>query len=101
MEFTERYTTRGGKSYLVKLSYNEKIRERDGADKFVQLVNVIDDRNQPVPLPITTAAFSTYEKFTTFGSYSSINYQGVREAAIEGLRAKIVTRIEDELESLG
>ena len=101
MEFTERYKTRSDKTYVIKLSYNEKIRERDNSEQFVSTVNVLDANNRPVVLPISISKFSTFENFTTFGSYCAINYQGVREAALEGLRTKILTRIEDELEGLG
>ena len=102
MDITERYTTTSGKTYLVKLTYNEKIRERDTADAFVQNIEVTDtDTMQPALLPVKSARFSTYENFTSFGSYSAINYQGTRAAAIEGLRTKILTRIEDALERLG
>jgi hypothetical protein len=101
MDITEKYLTRSGKSYLIRLTYNERIGERQKADDFVQSLDVIDfDTKAEVALPIKSAQFSTYEKFTSFGSYCAINYQGVRDAAISGLRTKILTRVEDLLESL-
>ncbi len=101
MDITQRYQTQTGKSYLIKLTYNENIRERDDATAFVQNLNVTDaETKQSVSLPVTTARFSTFERFTSFGSYCAINYQGVRDAAIGGLRAKVLTRIEDLLERL-
>jgi len=101
LDFLERYTTQAGKEYIIKLNYNEQIGERDGAESFVKSIEVLDQTKKQVPVPVNAVAFSTYEQFTSFGSYSSINYLGVREAAIEGLRTKIVTRIEDQLEGLG
>jgi len=101
MDITERYQTRSGKSYLIKLTYNERIGERQTANEFVQSLDVIDAETKlEVPLPITAAKFSTYERFTSFGSYCAINYQGVRDAAICGLRTKVLTRVEDLLESI-
>jgi hypothetical protein len=101
MDITERYQTRSGKSYLIKLTYNERIGERQTADAFVQSLDVIDSETRAeIALPITAAKFSTYERFTSFGSYCAINYQGVRDAAITGLRTKVLTRVEDLLESL-
>ncbi|HEY3330848.1 MAG TPA: hypothetical protein VGK19_12545 [Capsulimonadaceae bacterium] len=101
MDFTERYTTQAGKEYTIKLSYNEKIGERDGSELFVRSLEVLDPSKKQVPVPVNAVMFSTYQQFTSFGAYSSINYLGVREAAIEGLRTKILTRIEDQLEGLG
>ena len=100
MDITERYQTRSGKLYLIKLTYNERIGERDTADNFVKSLDVLDENKQEVALPITAAKFSTYERFTSFGSYCAINYQGVRDAAITGLRTKVLTRVEDLLESI-
>jgi hypothetical protein len=101
MDITERYQTRTGKTYLIKLTYNERIGERQKADDFVQSLNVIDTESKSeIALPITAAKFSTYERFTSFGSYCAINYQGVRDAAISGLRTKVLTRVEDMLEQL-
>jgi hypothetical protein len=101
MDITERYQTRAGKSYIIKLTYNEGIRDNQTADEFVKSLDVIDAGTKlGVPLPVTTARFSTFENFTSFGSYCAINYQGVRDAAIGGLRTKILTRIEDLLERL-
>jgi hypothetical protein len=102
LDITERYTTTSGKSFLIRLTYNEKIRERDTAVAFVRDIEVLDaDTKQPVSVPVNSARFSTFEDFTSFGSYCAINYQGTRTAAIEGLRTKILTRIEDSLERLG
>jgi hypothetical protein len=101
MDITERYQTRAGKSYLIKLTYNERIGERQTADDFVQLLDVVDSETKAqIVLPITASRFSTFEKFTSFGSYCAINYQGVRDAAIGGLRTKILTRVEDLLERI-
>lgn len=101
MDITEHYTTNTGRRYLIKLTYNEKIGEHDGAGAFVQNVEVLDAHTkQPVAVPVTTNRFSTFEHYTSFGSFCAINYQGVRTAAIEGLRAKVLTRIEDTLERL-
>ena len=101
MDFTERYTTQAGKQYLIKLNYNEKIQERDGSDQFLRSLEIVDSDKRPAALPVSVSKFSTYQEFTTFGSYASINYLGVREAAMEGLRIKILTRIQDHLESIG
>ena len=102
MDFTERYRTTSGKNYLIKLSYNEAIGERDGSDRFLRGVEVVDETTgKTVPVPTNASKFSTFENFTTFGAYSAINYLGVRAAAVEGLRTKILTRIEDSLESMG
>jgi hypothetical protein len=102
VDITERYTTTSGKSYLIKLTYNERIRERETAPEFVRNIEVLDaGTRQPVMAPVNAARFSTFENFTNFGSYCAINYQGTRTAAIDGLRAKILTRIEDSLERLG
>ena len=102
MDITESYTTTTGKSYLIKLTYNERIKERDTAVEFVRNIEVLDAKTKmPVSVPVTSTRFSTFEDFTSFGSYCAINYQGTRTAAIEGLRTKILTRIEDSLEGLG
>jgi hypothetical protein len=101
VDYNGRYTTQSGKNYFIKFSYNEKIGERDGFDAFIKSLEVLDSDKRPVTLPTNAAKFSTYENLTAFGSYASINYQGVREAAIEGLRTKILTRLEDHLEGLG
>ena len=86
---------------MIKLTYNEKIRDSEAATGFVQNIEVLeDDTKQPVAVPVTAARFSTFEQYTSFGSFCAINYQGVRTAAIEGLRAKVLTRIEDTLERL-
>jgi hypothetical protein len=101
LDITERYTTTSGKTYTIKLTCNENIGDRDGADAFVRNIEVFDaETGQPAPLPISSARFSTFEQFTSFGSYCAINYQGTRAAAIDGLRAKVLTRIEDSLEKL-
>lgn len=101
MDFTERYAAQSGKQYLIKLNYNEKIQDRQGFDQFLRSVEILDSEKRPVPLPVSVSKFSTYEDFTTFGSYAAINYLGVREAAMEGLRLKIITRIQDHLEAMG
>lgn len=102
MEITERYTTQSGKQFVVSLRYNERICDSDPAVSFVTELAVRDAASQEeMPVPTTAARFSTYENFSTFGSYCAINYQGVREAAIEGLRSKILTRVEDMLEREG
>jgi hypothetical protein len=102
MEITEKYTTRGGKQYLIRLTYNERIADTDPGTEFVRNVDVLDaSTGQPAPLPPAASRFSTYESFQSFGGYADINYLGVRETAIEGLRMKVLTRIEDSLERLG
>ena len=102
MDITERYTTRAGKQYLIRLTYNERIADTDQATAFVRNLEVLDaETRQPILVPANAAQFSTYERFTGFGSYAAINYFGVRETAIEGLRTKVLTRVEDELERLG
>ncbi len=102
MDITQRYTTRGGRQYLIRLTYNERIRDADSGLAFVKNVDVLDaETREPVSLPSVTAQFSTYEQFQSFGGYAAINYMGVRDTAIEGLRQKVLTRIEDALERLG
>jgi hypothetical protein len=102
MDITERYTTRNGRQFLIRLSYNERIQDSDNATAFVRDIEVIDSANgERLPLPVTTAKFSTYENFASFGGYTAVNYFGVRETAIEALRTKVLTRVEDYLESLG
>lgn len=99
MDITHRYTNRIGQSFLVRLSYNEKIADSASASAFVRSLEVIDTTTSTeVEIPIQARVFSTYEKYLTFGSYCAINYFGARETAIEGLRLKILTRIEDVLE---
>lgn len=102
MDITERYTTRSGREYLIRLTYNERIKETDPATAFVKNIEVLDaETREPVIAPASSAKFSTYENFTSFGSYATINYFGIRETAIEGLRTKVLTRIEDSLERVG
>jgi len=101
LDFTQRYTTQSGKDYVIKLSYNEKIGERDTSEAFVKSVEILDSNRASIAVPSNATKFSTYERLASFGSYASINYLGVREAAIEGLRTKILTRIEDHLEGIG
>ena len=102
MDITERYTTRAGKQFLIRLTYNERIADTDPATAFVRDIEVLDaETRRPVLVPSNAARFSTYENYTNFGSYAAINYFGVRETAIEGLRTKVLTRIEDDLERLG
>lgn len=101
MEITERYTTRDGRQYRIRLSYNENIRDADKAAAFIHSIDVLDDgTKETVPVTADLAHFSTYEKFQSFGGYAAINYLGVRQTAIEGLRVKVLTRVEDYLERL-
>lgn len=102
MDITQRYTTRDGRQYLIRLTYNERIRDTDNGLAFVKNVDVLDaETRESVSVPSVTAQFSTYEQFQSFGGYAAINYMGVRATAIEGLRQKVLTRIEDALERLG
>ena len=102
MDITQRYTTQSGRQFLIRLTYNERIKDTDPSTAFVKNVEVLDTQTrEPVAVPATTAKFSTYEVFHSFGGYAAINYLGVRETAIEGLRTKVLTRIEDQLERLG
>ena len=102
MDITERYTARTGKQYLIRLTYNERIKDTDQATAFVKNIEVLDaDTREPVTVPAFAAKFSTYENFQSFGGYAAINYMGVHQTAIEGLRTKVLTRIEDALERLG
>ncbi|MGO8673583.1 MAG: hypothetical protein ACLQVD_19765 [Capsulimonadaceae bacterium] len=102
MDITERYTTKAGRQYDIRLTYNERIAETDPATAFVTNVEVLDRATrQTVDLPTVSTRFSTYEQYASFGGYTAINYFGVRESAIESLRQKVLTRIEDHLERLG
>ena len=102
MDITERYTTRGGRQFLIRLSYNERIQDADPSTAFIKTIDVSDvETKAPVAVPASASKFSTYENFTNFGGYTAINYFGARETAIEGLRTKVLTRIEDHLERLG
>ena len=102
MDITERYTTRIGRQFLIRLAYNERIKDTDPGTAFVRNLEVIDaETKDAVDVPANAAKFSTYENFTSFGGYTAINYFGSRETAIEGLRTKILTRVEDYLERLG
>ena len=102
MDITERYTTRGGRQYLIRLSYNERIKDTDIGTAFVRSLEVLDSQTrEAVEVPANASKFSTYENFTNFGGYTAINYFGSRETAIEGLRTKVLTRVEDYLERLG
>jgi hypothetical protein len=101
MDVTERYTTKLGKRYFIRLTYNERIKDTDRATAFVKNVDVTDEATKdPVPVPTVSAKFSTYEDYSDFGGYTAINYFGVRDTAIESLRQKVLTRIEDHLERL-
>ena len=101
MDITQRYTTRAGRQFLIRLRYNEKIADTDSGAAFVQNVEVLDAGTKtPVTLPPNLSRFSTYERFNSFGGYAAINYFGDRATAVEGLRAKILTRLEDALERL-
>jgi hypothetical protein len=102
MDITERYTTRAGRQFLIRLSYNERIKDADLSTAFIKTLDVTDAATgEPVVVPASASKFSTYENFTNFGGYTAINYFGVRETAIEGLRTKVLTRVEDYLERLG
>ncbi len=102
MDITERYTTRVGRQFLIRLTYNERIRDTDPGTAFVRNLEVADaETKEAVAVPADAAKFSTYENFTNFGGYTAINYFGVRETAVEGLRTKVLTRVEDYLERLG
>jgi len=102
MDITERYTTRAGRQFLIRLTYNERILDTDPGTAFVRNLEVADaETKEAVNVPAIAAKFSTYENFTNFGGYTAINYFGVRETAVEGLRTKILTRVEDYLERLG
>lgn len=101
MDITERYTTKSGRQFFIRLTYNERIKDTDQATAFVKNLEVVDERTkEPVPIPTVTAKFSTYEEYANFGGYTTVNYFGVRETAIESLRQKVLTRIEDHLEKL-
>jgi hypothetical protein len=101
MDITERYTTRAGRQYAIRVTYNERIKDTDPATEFVKNVDVVDESTkEQVNVPSTAARFSTYENYQSFGGYTAINYFGVRETAIEQLRTKVLTRIEDHLEKL-
>ena len=101
MDITERYTTKAGKQFFIRLTYNERIKDTERATAFVRNVEVIDEGTKdPVVVPTVAAKFSTYEDYLDFGGYTTINYFGVRETAIESLRQKVLTRIEDHLEKL-
>ena len=102
MDITERYTTRVGRQFLIRLTYNERIRDTDPGTAFVRNLEVADaETKEAIAVPADAAKFSTYENFTNFGGYTAINYFGVRETAVEGLRTKVLTRVEDYLERLG
>ena len=102
MDITERYTTRVGRQFLIRLTYNERIKDADPGTAFVRNLEVLDaETKEAVDVPANASKFSTYENFTNFGGYTAINYFGARETAIEGLRTKVLTRVEDYLERLG
>jgi hypothetical protein len=101
MDITERYSTNNGRNFLIRLSYNERIKDADKGTAFIKSLEVVDTQNnEQIQVPINTAKFSTYENFVTFGGYCAVNYFGVRETAVEGLRTKVLTRVEDYLERL-
>ena len=90
-----------GRRYRIRLDYNERIRDTDKGDAFIRSIDVQDiDTQKAVPVDAISHAFSTYEKFQSFGGYCAVNYMGVRETAMEGLRVKVLTRVEDALERL-
>jgi hypothetical protein len=102
MDITERYTTQEGRQFLIRLSYNERIKDTDPNTAFIRTLDVTDtETKEPVPVPANASKFSTYENFTNFGGYTAINYFGSRDTAIEGLRTKVLTRVEDYLERMG
>ncbi len=101
MDITERYTTQTGRQFLIRLSYNERIKDADPNTAFIRALEVTDtETKEPVAVPANASKFSTYENFTNFGGYTAINYFGSRDTAIEGLRTKVLTRVEDYLEKL-
>lgn len=101
MDITERYTTQDGRQFLIRLSYNERIQDADPSTAFIRSLDVTNrETNAPVTVPANASKFSTYENFTNFGGYAAINYFGSRETAIEGLRTKVLTRVEDYLERM-
>jgi hypothetical protein len=101
MDITERYKTLAGKEYHIRLTYNERIKDADPATEFVRNLEVTDaESGAHVSVPPNAAKFSTYENFQSFGGYTAINYMGVREIAVEALRTKVLTRVEDHLERL-
>ncbi len=101
MDITERYTTQAGRQFLIRLSYNERIKDTDQSAAFLRSLDVTDtETKEEVEVPANASKFSTYENFTNFGGYTAINYFGSRETAIEGLRAKVLTRVEDYLETI-
>lgn len=102
MDITKRYTTRADKQYLIRLTYNERMKDTDQATDFVKNIEVLDaDTREPVTVPSLAATFSTYQDFQSFGGYAAIFYMGDHQTAIEGLRMKVLTRIEDSLERIG
>jgi hypothetical protein len=101
MDITERYTTQTGRQFLIRLSYNERIKDADPNTAFIRALEVTDaETKEPVMVPANASKFSTYENFTNFGGYTAINYFGSRDTAIEGLRTKVLTRVEDYLERM-
>ena len=101
MDITERYTTQTGRQFLIRLSYNERIKDTDQSAAFLRSLDVTDTQTkEAVRVPSNASKFSTYENFTNFGGYTAINYFGSRETAIEGLRTKVLTRVEDYLETI-
>ena len=101
MDITERYTTQDGRQFLIRLSYNERIKDTDPSTAFIRSLDVTDrETNALVSVPANASKFSTYENFTNFGGYTAINDFGSRDTAIEGLRTKVLTRVEDDLERM-
>ena len=101
MDITERYTTQDGRQFLIRLSYNERIQDGDPSTAFLRSLDITDrETGGLVAVPASASKFSTYENFTDFGGYAAINYFGSRDTAIEGLRTKILTRVEDYLERM-
>ena len=101
MEITQRYTTQDNRRYLIRLSYNERIADTDQAAAFIHRLEVLDaDTQERIETPEKIVRFSIYENFQSFGGYVAVNYLGVRQTAIEQLRTKVLTRVEDYLERL-
>ena len=66
MDITERYTTQDGRQFLIRLSYNERIKDADPNTAFIRSLDVTDrETNTPVTVPANASKFSTYENFTT------------------------------------
>ena len=52
MDITERYTTRMGRQYMIRLTYNERIKDTDKGTAFIRNIEVLDaDTKEPVHGP--------------------------------------------------